>query len=109
MSQKPHTFNNKTAELTARLQKEVDNILSNLNDAHLYSEFKDDELVDVTGDIYEQRMREALEERINHNISRRSHRAHLLHKTVNSTVNKTYRARKKVHGFFDFLFKPFAF
>jgi hypothetical protein len=90
-------------EIAARLQREVDLILLNVNDKVLYAEFRDDEIIDIQDGITHQRMRETIDERIQFNMKRRPQHEPLMQKSVRHTQT----AHKGLMKFIYWLFKPF--
>ncbi len=101
-----HKQNLHIHELSKKLQNEINSILEKVDDSHLYAEFHDRELVEISDGVHHNKSREALDERINHNIARRSHRHSVSHVKKHSS-HKNIDHTSKLNKLINFLFKPF--
>jgi hypothetical protein len=90
-------------EIAARLQREVDFILHNVDDKTMYAEFREEEIIDIQDGITQQVMKESLDERILFNMNRRGQHPPLVH----TGVRKSKTLYDKVMNMFQLLFKPF--
>ncbi|MDQ3076471.1 MAG: hypothetical protein M3Q63_00230 [bacterium] len=96
------THHNKThphiRDIASRLQGEINTILHKVDHKTIYSEFHDHELVDIEEGVEHDVAKESLDQRIRHNMTKRTH----LQATTSASNSDS-----KVKKVLDFFFKPF--
>ena len=90
-------------EIAARLQREIDMILTNVDDSRMFAEFREEEIMDIQDGSNHQIFREVIDERIQFNMNRRESHKPLIEKTVHTSIRQTNNVKRLL----DYLFRPF--
>ena len=94
-------------ELAVKLQKEVDLILTNVDEKKLYAEFRDEEMIDLKSGGEENIVRSTLDERIQQRITLRP-KASDFSITAKSSAHVVKNV-KKASSLVTLLFKKFEY
>ncbi|MES2436728.1 MAG: hypothetical protein V4519_01850 [Patescibacteria group bacterium] len=93
-------------ELAAKLQLEVDSILTTVKNKGEYSEFREREVIDIHDISDKPLMTELIDHRI-HEIATRHQRPSKVLKQTEHVLKHTEKVGKNIHKVVNYLFKPF--